>query len=66
MPRMVFDFSDRCASLDANKEPLVEIDAVAPWDGSRSKARTTGAKPPTSPASQRLSQLQTSRADVRR
>ena len=27
-----FDLSDRYASLDAKKDPLVEIDAVVPWD----------------------------------
>jgi len=26
-----FDLSDRYASLDAKKEPLVEIDTVVPW-----------------------------------
>ncbi len=25
-----FDLSDRCASLDAKKDPLIEIDAVVP------------------------------------
>ena len=33
MPQMgFFDLSDRYASLDAKKDPLVEIDAVVPWD----------------------------------
>ena len=27
-----FDLSDRYASLDAKKDPLVEINAVVPWD----------------------------------
>lgn len=27
-----FDLSDRYASLDAKKDPLIEIDAVAPWE----------------------------------
>ena len=27
-----FDLSDRCASLDAKKDPLVGIDAVVPWE----------------------------------
>ena len=27
-----FDLSDRYASLDAKKDPLVEIDAVVPWE----------------------------------
>jgi len=27
-----FDLSDRYASLDAKKDPLIEIDAVVPWE----------------------------------
>ena len=27
-----FDLTDRYASLDAKKDPLVEIDAVVPWE----------------------------------
>ena len=27
-----FDLSDRYASMDAKKDPLVEIDAVVPWE----------------------------------
>jgi len=27
-----FDLSDRYASLDAQKDPLVEIDVVVPWE----------------------------------
>ena len=27
-----FDLSDRYASLDAKKDPLVDIDAVVPWE----------------------------------
>ena len=27
-----FDLSDRYVSLDANKDPLVEIDTVVPWE----------------------------------
>jgi hypothetical protein len=27
-----FDLSDRYASLDAKKDPLVAIDAVVPWE----------------------------------
>ncbi len=27
-----FDLSDRYASLDAKKDPLVEINAVVPWE----------------------------------
>ena len=33
MAQMGFlDFSDRYASLDGKKDPLVEIDAVVPWE----------------------------------
>ncbi len=33
MPQMgFFDLSDRYASLDAKKDPLVEINAVVPWE----------------------------------
>jgi len=33
MPQMgFFDLSDRYASLDGKKDPLVEIDAVVPWE----------------------------------
>lgn len=27
-----FDLSDRYASLDAKRDPLVEIDAIVPWE----------------------------------
>lgn len=30
-----FDLSDRYASLDAKNDPLLEIDAVIPWEESR-------------------------------
>ena len=30
------DLSDRCASLDAKKEPLVEIGSIVPWEEFRS------------------------------
>ena len=30
-----FDLSDRYASLDAKKDPLIEINAVVPWDAFR-------------------------------
>ena len=33
MAQMGFlDFSDRYASLDAKKDPLVDIDAIVPWE----------------------------------
>ena len=36
MPQMgFFDLSDRYASLGAKKDPLVEINAVVPWDAFR-------------------------------
>jgi hypothetical protein len=28
----LFDLSDRYASLDAKRDPLVEIDAIVPWE----------------------------------
>ena len=28
----IFDLSDRYASLDCKRDPLVEINAVVPWD----------------------------------
>jgi len=31
MPQMGFELFDRYASLDAKKDPLVEINAVVPW-----------------------------------
>jgi len=31
-----FDLWDRYASLDAKKDPLVEIDAIVPWEAFRS------------------------------
>lgn len=30
-----YDLSDRYASLDARRDPLVEIDTVVPWEESR-------------------------------
>lgn len=30
-----FDLSDRCASLDAKKDAMVEIDAVVLWEDCR-------------------------------
>ena len=31
-PMGFFDLSDRYASLDDKRDPLVEIDAVVPWE----------------------------------
>lgn len=30
-----FDLSDRCASLCAKKDPLLEIDRIVPWEDFR-------------------------------
>lgn len=38
-----FDLSDRYASLDAKKDPLVEIDAVVPWEEFRPTLERVGA-----------------------
>ena len=40
-----FDLSDRCASLDAKKDPLVGIDAVVPWEEFRSTLEGVRRKP---------------------
>lgn len=40
-----FDLSDRYASLDANKAPLVEIGAVVPWKESRPTLERVWRKP---------------------
>ena len=40
-----FDLSDRYASLDANKEPRFEIDAVVPWDKFRLALERVWRKP---------------------
>ena len=46
MPQMgFFDLSDRYASLDAKKIPLVEINAVVPWDGFRPLPEQVWRKP---------------------
>ena len=34
-----FDLSDRYASLDAKRDPLVEIDAIVPWGEFRPRNR---------------------------
>ncbi len=38
-----FDLSDRYASLDAKKDPLVAIDAVVPWEEFRPTLEGFGA-----------------------
>ena len=40
-----FDLSDRYASLDATKDPLVEIDAVVPWEAFRPVLERVWRKP---------------------
>jgi len=40
-----FDLSDRYASLDAKKDPLVEIDAVVPWEEFRPALERAWRKP---------------------
>lgn len=40
-----FDLSDRYASLDAKKDPLVEINAVVPWDEFRPLLERVWRKP---------------------
>jgi IS5 family transposase len=46
MPQMgFFDLSDRYASLDAKKDPLVEINAVVPWDEFRPLLERVWRKP---------------------
>lgn len=40
-----FDLSDRYASLDAKKDPLVEIDAVVPWEEFRPALERVWRKP---------------------
>lgn len=40
-----FDLSDRYASLDAKKDPLAAIDAVAPWDEFRPILEAVWRKP---------------------
>ena len=46
MPQMgFFDLSDRFASLDAKKDPLVEINAVVPWEEFRPVLERVWRKP---------------------
>lgn len=42
-----FDLSDRYASLDAKKDPLVAIDAVVPWEEFRATLERVWRKPDT-------------------
>ena len=46
LPQMgFFDFSDRYASLDAKKDPLVGINAVVPWEEFRAALERVWRKP---------------------
>lgn len=40
-----FDLSDRYASLDAKRDPLVKIDAVVPWEEFRATLERVWRKP---------------------
>ena len=40
-----FDLSDRYASLDAKKDPLLEIDSIVPWDDFRPVLKKVWRKP---------------------
>lgn len=42
-----FDPSDRYASLDAKRDPLVEIDALVPWEEFRQVLERVWRKPET-------------------
>lgn len=44
-----FDLSDRYASLDAKKDPLVEINAVVPWEEFRPTLERVWRKPAAEP-----------------
>ena len=41
----LFDLSDRYASLDAKRDPLVEIDAIVPWEEFRPALERVWRKP---------------------
>lgn len=41
-----FDLSDRYSSLDAKKDPLLEIDGIVPWEDFRPLLKTIWRKPP--------------------
>ena len=42
-----FDLSDRYASLDAKRDPLVEIDAIVPWEEFRPALESVWRTPDT-------------------
>jgi len=60
-----FDLSDRYASLDAKKDPLVEIDAVVPWEEFRPALKRVWRKPDADRKSQAGCQADGCGADVR-
>lgn len=41
-----FDISDRYASLDAKRDPMIEIDAIVPWEQFRATLERVWRKPP--------------------
>lgn len=40
-----FDISDRYASLDAKRDPMIEIDAIVPWEQFRATLERVWRKP---------------------
>jgi len=44
MQMSLFDYSDRLQELDRNKDPLVLLDSLIPWDEFRSKLETVRSK----------------------
>ena len=59
-----FDLSDRYASLDARKDPLVEIDAVVPWEEFRPSLERVWRKPDVARKSRAGCQADRRGADV--
>jgi len=59
-----FDLSDRYASLDAKKDPLVEIDTVVPWEEFRPALERVWRKPDADRKSQAGCQADGRSADV--
>lgn len=47
----VLDLSDRYASLDAKRDPLVEIDAIVPWEEFRPTLERVWLTPEAEPKS---------------
>ena len=59
-----FDLSDRYASLDAKRDPLVEIDAVVPWEEFRPALERVWRKPDADRKSRAGRRADGRRADV--